>query len=406
MAAQIPLIVPNGYYDKLGATTIRTPIALERMLNGPILKVNNPLWPMTNPPNKSANEADATGGRPLSTGASPMPDFNQPMGGMPAGYGSLLNSAQQQLVRMPDGTYAVSPRAVSPQGMYDGTYPASSPPPGVSRVTPEGLNVYSRPTVAIGPDGNPVTAPRGFGPSGVGNSWSSVASAPPVNSPRGGMLPFPPDTPPPRNYTGLGGGPWQSMASAPPVQTSSPRQQTLLAGMFGRGQGGYWSGALKDQAQLPSNDGGEAGFLQAFGPGASPNPALDAIDVTINGGRRMPPMPRMRPAFAGIAPQGAGSPPQVPGAITFKKGDTVSKLAKQRGMTVSSFADLFGIANPNKIRAGQTVFRQAPPVPMPGRPMALSRGPVPPIPRTPSPMQRTPASVGETFDSVWAEARG
>jgi hypothetical protein len=106
--------------------------------------------------------------------------------------------------------------------------------------------------------------------------------------------------------------------------------------MFGRGQGGYWSGALKDQAQLPSNDGGEAGFLQAFGPGASPNPALDAIDVTINGGRRMPPMPRMRPAFAGIAPQGAGSPPQVPGAITFKKGDTVSKLAKQRRSPTSS----------------------------------------------------------------------
>jgi hypothetical protein len=82
----------------------------------------------------------------------------------------------------------------------------------------------------------------------------------------------------------------------------------------------------------------------------------------------------------------------------------VSKLAKQRGMTVSSFSDLFGIANPNKIRAGQTVFRQAPPVPM-QRPMALSRGPTPPVPR-PRPMQRTAASQGETFDSVWAEARG
>jgi hypothetical protein len=104
-------------------------------------------------------------------------------------------------------------------------------------------------------------------------------------------------------------------------------------------------------------------------------------------------------------PRARPNPPQIPGAITFKKGDTVGALAKARGMTTASFADLFGIANPNKIKAGQTVFRQAPPVPMPGRPMALSRGPMPPVPR-PRPMQRTAASQGETFDSVWAEARG
>ena len=58
MASQIPLIVPNGYYDKLGTTTIRTPIAVERMLGNPNpVKVTNPLFPMTNPLNRSANEA-------------------------------------------------------------------------------------------------------------------------------------------------------------------------------------------------------------------------------------------------------------------------------------------------------------------------------------------------------------
>jgi LysM repeat protein len=137
-------------------------------------------------------------------------------------------------------------------------------------------------------------------------------------------------------------------------------------------------------------------------------PDMAALDRITKGAVRKP---QFLPGMTGRgqpprAPNPAGNPPSIPGAITFKKGDTVSALAKARGMTTASFADLFGIANPNKIRAGQTVFRQAPPVPMPGRPMALSRRPAPPVPRTPSPMQRTPASVGETFDSVWAEARG
>jgi LysM repeat protein len=430
MAAQIPLIVPNGYYDKLGATTIRTPIALERMLNGPILKVNNPLWPMTNPPNKSANEADATGGRPLSSGASPMPDFNQPMGGMPAGYGGLLNSAQQQLVRMPDGTYALSPRAVSPQGMYDGTYPASSPPPGVSRVTPEGLNVYSRPTVAIGPDGNPVTMARSGGP-GVGNTWANVASAPPVqtasrpappvSAPKtgGNFFDFlgtafsnkqPPvytaDNPPPRAPSSpIPGGP--TIDATNPIDLyrlglspSKPQPAALgaiddMLGGSGRSTGQPFPLMGFNRPMMPARSGGSPLIGPRDQQWVNEGPDMAALDAITKGAKPNVALPRARP-----------SPPQIPGAITFKKGDTVSALAKQRGMTVASFADLFGIANPNKIKAGQTVFRQAPPVPrMP--PAGLSRGPVAPVPRTPSPlMQRTPASQGETFDRVWAEARG
>lgn len=60
MASQIPMIIPKGYYDNLGLTTIRTPIAIERMLGNPNpVKVTNPLFPMSTPPNRSANEADS-----------------------------------------------------------------------------------------------------------------------------------------------------------------------------------------------------------------------------------------------------------------------------------------------------------------------------------------------------------
>jgi hypothetical protein len=354
------------------------------------------------------------------------------------GFDEFYNGNMTPPVKGPNGTLVPVPNWLPPAEIYQGMYPTPATPPGVSRVTPEGLNVYSRPTVAIGPDGNPVGGPP-RGSFGVGNSWSSVASASPVNSPRGGMLPFPPDTPPPRNYTGLGGGPWQSMASASPVQTAGRPSQSVsplpqgptprmgydpLTGEYkpiGPGSsyllgeqagpvGGIVSGknetrlgyaglppdptnpalgAIEDQMNPSGRSTGFPFPLMGFNQPIHREP----IDITIQGGNKMPPMPRARP-----------SPPQIPGAITFKSGDTVSELAKQRGMTTASFADLFGISNPNKIKAGQTVFRQAPPVPM-QRPMALSRGPMPPVPR-PRPMQRTASSQGETFDSVWAEARG
>lgn len=68
-----------------------------------------------------------------------------------------------------------------------------------------------------------------------------------------------------------------------------------------------------------------------------------------------------------------GSPYANPGGpITFRKGDTVSQLARDRGMTVKSFADLFGIKDPNRIYAGQTVV---PSVPVPRtRPPSLGGG--------------------------------
>lgn len=310
-------------------------------------------------------------------------------------------------IKLPDGTYIPAPNVMSVDEMYRGIYPPamSSPPPLVSR---------SVNTVPIDANGNPIIPKPGFTADDMSKTRAQQSGARPavtVGTQPAGTVTMPPGVRP--ASVGL---------PKPPV----PPQQTLLAGMFGRGNGGYWSGALKDQAQLPPNDGGEAGFLQAFGPGAT-NPALTAIDQLTGSGQSSFPRP-LPLAFAprgGIdpatiplpgpviplaggppVPRPAGAPPPIPGAITFKKGDTVSALAKRLGMTTSSFADRYGIANPNKIRAGQTVVPQAPVMPrMP--PAGLNRAPPQvPMPRQRPNFQRTPASQGETFDSVWAEARG
>jgi len=42
-------------------------------------------------------------------------------------------------------------------------------------------------------------------------------------------------------------------------------------------------------------------------------------------------------------------------AITIRKGDTLSKIAKQYGTTVSALSSANGISNPNKITAGRTL---------------------------------------------------
>lgn len=51
----------------------------------------------------------------------------QVMGGVPSGYAELLNSARQQLVQLPDGTYAVSPQYGQPTTLdqiYGGILPS------------------------------------------------------------------------------------------------------------------------------------------------------------------------------------------------------------------------------------------------------------------------------------------
>jgi hypothetical protein len=344
--------------------------------------------------------------------------FNQ-MGNIPEGYDSLLNSARQQLVKLPNGSYTVAPQfggSTNINDLYKGIYPSARPQ------TTSGLKNNYVPTYQVRSDGTPIIprAPGFSAPSSASTraEQSGSRTAFTQGTQPAGTVPMPPGARPAvvdRMFAQMGSAqPSGGSGRGRPIPSGLSRPVQMAASPV-------WDpfnpNTPKYQDRLPPNDGGEAGFLQAFGPGAS-NPALGAIDqLTGSGNSRFPrPLPMafgprgaMPPAgipLTGVAPpRNRPAPSQVPGAITFKRGDTVSKLAKQRGMTVSSFADLFGIANPNKIRAGQTVFRQAPPVPMQQRPMALSRGPTPPVPR-PRPMQRTASSQGETFDSVWAEARG
>jgi hypothetical protein len=324
-----------------------------------------------------------------------MADFNQ-MGGLPTGYSDLLNSARQQLVKMPDGTYTVAPQfggSSNINELYQGIYPpAMSAPP----VSSSGLRNNYVPTYQVRSDGTPII-PGEPGFTADSGTDTRIEQSGARRAYTQGVQP-----------AGTVAMPLRARPASVPLPSAipAPPQPTMLAGMFGRGQGGYWSGSLKDQAQLPSNDGGEAGFLQAFGPGASPSAGVAAIDNATGTGK-LPPGPfRARPLTPYMTspsylttpvfdPSGSGgAPPQVPGAITFKKGDTVSELAAARGMTTASFADLFGISNPNKIRAGQTVFRQPPVMPrMP--PAGLNRGPAPPVPRTPTAAMNRSRQIAE-----------
>ncbi|HUR21493.1 MAG TPA: LysM domain-containing protein [Vicinamibacterales bacterium] len=260
---------------------------------------------------------------------------------------AMLRLANGRIVNTNDLNWSPSAGGGS---MYDATrlgaapfapLPAPPPMPGLTtrRVT----------SVPIGPDGNPVVGGRG-------------QSAAPANPPRLSFFDFiravvtpnPPTLP---------------MADpTPPV--------------------------VKDQSRLPTGTGltfdPEAQAAQdAELLGTSPGP-----DLLTGSGRStlLPfPMPASRqPRFSdptdglnGAGPQygsafrpesngwgsngftyawmnnditAPSSPPPVRGTlgpITFRKGDTVSKLAKARGMTVTSFADLYGIANPNRIYAGR-----------------------------------------------------
>jgi nucleoid-associated protein YgaU len=333
-----------------------------------------------------------------------MADFNQ-MGGLPTGYADLLNAARQQLVKLPDGTYVQAPQfggSTNIDELYKGIYPpALSAPPLVSR---------SVNTVPIDPTtGSPVgfTAPT---MAATRTEQTGLRPAITQGTQPAGTATLPPGARP---------------ASVDRAFAQMQVPQVPQPGMFGRGLGSTVADpfgtrvANQDQSRLPANDGGEAGFLSTFYPSASPS-AVTAIDNAAP-----VPMPRVRPIppamtpltalTGGLVPTGEtlpggtnfdGSPvkilapPAVPGPrnagnYTIKSGDTLGALAKRFGTTVNQLANANGISNPNKIRAGATLNLGylAPPVPrMP--PAALGRVPQ---------QQSRPR---ETFDQIWAEARG
>lgn len=195
-----------------------------------------------------------------------MADF-QVMGGVPDFYSQILNSARQQLVRQPDGTYAPAPQfggSTSLDQIYGGILPPSVPStPLVSR---------SVNTVPIDGNGNPIV-PR------VGNNIPPVSET--LAEQRSGWRPAVTQGVQPAGTVTMPPGARPSNIPLP----SMPPPSTLSAA---------WDpfntiNPNADQSRLPPNDGGEAGFMASFYPNAS-NPAVGAIEQATG-------MPRPRPGF-------------------------------------------------------------------------------------------------------------
>lgn len=317
------------------------------------------------------------------SGAYDMADFKN-MGGMPTGYSDLLNAARQSLVRMPDGTYAPAPQRnydpPSLDAIYGGILPAS--PPSV----PGPLKTRSVNTVPVDAYGNPIIPKPGFVADTMGATQgeqrSGARPSVTIGTQPAGTAQLPPGVTPNsvlQAFAQMGIQPSGGTGRGHPTQTAEGTTYFPT----GTGQYGYNAVTGEYEIMQPGN---------AYTRGALPpnstmnNPALGAIDQLTGSGNSTFPRP-LPMAFAprGVMPpaqipltslQPSGNVPQLPGAITFKKGDTVSALAKKLGMTTSSFSDLYGISNPDKIYAGDTVVPQ-----------------LPTMPRLPSSAQRTPSGL-------------
>jgi hypothetical protein len=168
-------------------------------------------------------------------------------------------------IKLPNGTYIPAPNTMSVDEMYRGIYPPalSAPSPLISR---------SVNTVPIDPmTGNPIGK--------VGNNIPPVSET--LAEQRSGYRPA----------ITQGVQPAGTVAMPPGARPSNIPLPTVPAPPT---QNAAWDpfrtiNPDADQTRLPSNDGGESGFMAAFFPGPQ-NPALGAIDQASG-----VPMPRARP---------------------------------------------------------------------------------------------------------------
>jgi nucleoid-associated protein YgaU len=327
-----------------------------------------------------------------------MADFNQT--GLGDWYGELLGSAQQQLVRQPDGTYAPAPQFggnTSLDAIYGGILPSG---PATRQVTTVPVARSPSDPVGYGGDWNNLSGM-------VAGAWGNTPP-PPVQT--AGARPAITQGVQPAGTVTM--PPGARPSNIPPPNMAPPPTQSATWDPFNT------TNPNADQSRLPTN-AGEAEFLAAFGPQAQ-NPALSAIDqltgsgrstafpfpvpsfrrglvptgdtlpgatnfdgspveIMVNGGKQMPPMPRNRPA------------PPMGGNYTVKRGDTVWDLARANNTTVNAIALANGLRDPSKIRAGQQLT--LPSVPAPRMP--------PPSLRS----NKTPGGLpsGMTFDEVGAK---
>jgi hypothetical protein len=333
-----------------------------------------------------------------------------PMGGMPEGYGALLQSAQQQLVRMPDGTLVPMPQfggATSVEEIYRGIIPSAP--------QPSGLTARSVNTVPIDPTtGNPMPPRQQLagwqaGPRS-GSQPAITQGVPPAGSSQMAAA-RPPSLPvPPNDFQLLGGGQPTQVAQAMPPQMPMPKPLFPIR-PDGQGRFNAPPGPIdllaKNQDRLPTN-AGEAEFMAAFGPQPPMPPAVAAIDGAI-----MPPMPRARPTPPMPPPRmpmarpnfPASAPAQdmQPGAITVQRGDTATALAKKLGMSVPQFAAAYGIKNPDRLYAGETLRpggMQPAPTRQPQQAAPQRRTPIPQPPQNNQPSRGYTPSGNAWFDQV------
>lgn len=308
-----------------------------------------------------------------------MADFRQ-MGGIPEGYDQLLNSARQQLVRLPDGTLTLAPQfgqATSLDEIYRGMYPVTPPAPTAPLIS------RSVSTVPVDMNGNPIvtssTGPGFSAPTAgatmaeqrsgsrpavtIGSQPAGTVAMPPGARPASVNQAFAQMNRPPDIIQNI---PPPSLPSAQPtIDATNPIDISRL-GLTTSPFATVPAVAAIEQAAPPSGSFPMPRPLPlGFGPlAANPPASIPLTALTGPTGAPSIPLPRNRPA----PPVRTGTL----GPITFQRGDTVSQLARDRGMTVKSFADLFGIKDPNKIRAGDTVM---PSVPQPRmRPPSLGGG--------------------------------
>jgi hypothetical protein len=313
-------------------------------------------------------------------------------------------------IRLPDGTYVATPNVLSPEKIYAGIIP-----PGPSRsdnanswLTAQGRfldpswDQQPQPTQLAGWQAGPRSGSQPAITQGVPPAGSSqmAAARPP-------SLPVPPN-----NFQLLPGGqPPTQVAQAMPPQMPMPRPNfPIRADQQGRFNAppGPIDLLAKNQDRLPTN-AGEAEFMAAFGPQPPMPPAVAAATAQAGGvplprARPTPPMPppRMpmaRPNFPASAP----AQDMQPGAITVQRGDTATALAKRLGMSVPQFAAAYGIKNPDRLYAGETLRpggMQSMPAPRQQNAAPQRRAPIPQPPQNNQPSRGYTPSGNAWFDQV------
>lgn len=297
-----------------------------------------------------------------------MPTFQQ-MGGVPNGYGDILNNARQNLVKLPNGSYALAPQmggATSVEEIYRGIIPSSQPSPisptgagpgsygnlvGFLNDPIYGTQPQSSGTIRTAGQAGNVAMPRGVTPASVQQAFAQMAQQP-SNAQRSALAAVPPGSKDQSRLT----------AEAPLGPKAMP--------------------ALNTQGQIVRNVNP---MTNAYGPvlGSTQNPALAAIQQATG----MAPSPMSRPLGFYGQPQAASqannpvgmlqqqlaskgfNPGAIDGVMGQRTDSAIRAFQKANGLKVDgivgpkTLAALNGQAQaqsqPIKTKSGGTVTRKA-----------------------------------------------